>query len=265
MYSRTKWIMAEEKTQNRDFVSSLAKGLAVIQAFDAQHPHMTLSEVAVQTDMSRATARRLLLTLEALGFVSSHGRNFELAPNILDLGYSFLSSHNFIGFIQTVIEGVTRELQESCSVGALSGGDVVYVARSAAKHRLMSIGLSMGSRLPAVTTSMGRVLLANLETATLDAFIDQVEITASTPRTVTDKAELRRVLDGVQRDGYCILDQELEPGLRSLAVPVRNRADAVVAAVNVSTNAGRVPREQLLDTFLPVLRRCAESIGPYIT
>src|SRR5699024_4566468 len=225
---------------------------------------MTLSEVAAQTGMSRATARRLLLTLETLGFVQSSGRNFELSPHILDLGYSFLSAHNFTGVIQNLIEGVTRELQESCSVGMLNGKDVVYVARSPADHRLMSISLSIGSRLPAATTSMGRVLLAYMDAAACDAFLDDVEIEPFTPRTITDKHELRKVLNDVRRNGYCVLDQELEPSLRSLAVPVRNPAGQVVAAVNVSTNAGRVPRERLLKTFLPVLQRCAESIGPYI-
>lgn len=256
--------MAEHKQQDRDFVTSLAKGLSVIQAFGPQTPRMTLSEVAAQTDMSRATARRLLLTLEKLGFVHSSGRYFELSPHILDLGYSFLSAHNFTGVIQTLIEGVTRELQESCSVGMLNGDDVVYVARSATEHRLMSIRLSIGSRLPAVSTSMGRVLLAYMEPAARDAFLQAVDIRPATPRTVTDKDELRRILTTIRSDGYCILDQELEPALRSLAVPVRNRTDEVVAAVNVSTNAGRVPREQLMQTFLPVLRRCAEAVGPYI-
>lgn len=256
--------MAEEKQQNRDFVTSLAKGLAVIQAFGPDSPRMTLSEVAAQTDMSRATARRLLLTLETLGFMQSNGRNFELSPHILDLGYSFLSAHNFTGVIQTLIEGVTRELQESCSVGMFNRDDVVYVARSAAEHRLMSISLSIGSRLPAATTSMGRVLLANMDEQASRVFLDAVTIEPTTPRTTTDKGELRKILNNVRRDGYCVIDQELEPGLRSLAVPVRNPAGCVVAAVNVSTNAGRVPQQRLLDEFLPVLRRCAESIGPYI-
>lgn len=225
---------------------------------------MTLSEVAVRTDMSRATARRLLLTLETLGFVQSKGRNFELSPHILDLGYSFLSAHNFTGVIQTLIEGVTHELQESCSVGMLNGEDVVYVARSPAEHRLMSISLSIGSRLPAVSTSMGRVLLAHMEPSACDAFLQAVDIKPTTAQTITDKAKLRGVLADARRDDYCVLDQELEPSLRSLAVPVRNPAGDVVAAVNVSTNAGRVPRQQLLDTFLPVLRRCAAAMGPYI-
>lgn len=256
--------MAEGKQQDRDFVTSLAKGLAVIQAFGTESPRMTLSEVAARTDMSRATARRLLLTLEKLSFVQSSGRNFELSPHILDLGYSFLSAHNFTGVIQTLIEGVTRELRESCSVGMLNGEDVVYVARSAAEHRLMSIRLSIGSRLPAVSTSMGRVLLAYMEPVTCNRFLDDVDIKPATPRTVTDKDELRRILHSVREDGYCILDQELEPSLRSLAVPVRNPTGDVVAAINASTNAGRIPRDRLLDTFLPVLQRCATSIGPYI-
>ncbi len=256
--------MADKPQQNRDFVTSLAKGLSVIQAFGPQTPRMTLSEVAAQTQLSRAAARRLLLTLQELGFVRSTGRYFELSPRVLGLGYSFLSAHNFTGVIQSLIEGVTRELQESCSVGMLEGDDVVYVARSPAEHRLMSISLSVGSRLPATTTSMGRVLLAHLDAAQLDAFFDTAEIAPSTPRTITDKNALRDVLGDVRQAGYCVLDQELEPALRSLAVPVRTPAGKVVAAVNISTNAGRVPRQTLMKEFLPVLWRCAESIGLYI-
>lgn len=256
--------MAQAKQQDRDFVASLAKGLSVIQAFGQDTPRMTLSEVAVQTGLSRATARRLLLTLQQLGFVHSNGRNFELSPQVLDLGYAFLSAHNFTGVIQAQIERVTQELGESCSVGMLNGNDVIYVARSAAEHRLLSISLATGSRLPAILTSMGRVLLAQLSVDEQAAFLDRVEIQPVTARAVTGKQELLAVLAGVNRDDYCILDQELEPALRSLAVPVRNRDGRVVAAVNVSTNAGRVPMAKLHDEFLPVLRHCAENIGPFI-
>lgn len=252
------------KEQNRDFVNSLAKGLAVICAFSPEKPRMTLSEVAQETDLSRAGARRLLLTLEELGFVHRDERQFELSPKVLQLGFSFLASHNFGGVVQHYLEAVTRELQESCSLAVLDGTEVVYVARSAAEHRLMSISLAIGSRLPAASTSMGRVLLAALSQENQDALLAQVELVQHTERTITDKAKLKKTLHAIHQQGYCILDEELEPSLRSIAVPVRSAQGEVVAAVNVSTNAGRVPLEQLTQQFLPVLQRCAEAISPFM-
>lgn len=256
--------MTEPNPQNRDFVTSLAKGLAVIQAFGEQTPRMTLSEVAERTGLTRAGARRLLLTLQALGFVQSNGRFFELSPKVLSLGYSFLAAHNFTGVIQGLLEGVTRELNESCSVAMLDGTDVVYVARSAAEHRLMSIGLSVGSRLPALATSMGRAIIAYMPEDERESLLAGAELSAYTERTVTDTDTLRDILARTYKQGYCVVDQELEHSLRSLAVPVCSDTGKVVAAVNVSTNAGRVSKRELLDTFLPVLRRCAEDIRPYI-
>ncbi len=251
--------------QDRDFVTSLAKGLAVIQAFGPGNARMTLSEVAAETDLSRAGARRLLLTLEALGFVKRSGRYFELSPKVLDLGFAFLASHNFSGVVQHHLEAVTRELQESCSLAVLQDQDVVYVARSAAEHRLMSIQLSVGSRLPACVTSMGRVLLAALPDDQLDEFLAKVEIPRYTERTITNKGVLKETLRAVREAGYCILDQELEPSLRSLAVPVQSANGTVVAALNVSTNAGRISIDDLEQRFLPVLQKCAAAIRPFMT
>lgn len=250
--------------QNRDFVTSLAKGLAVIQAFGPGKAHMTLSEVALETGLSRAGARRLLLTLEELGFVHRTGRQFELSPKVLQLGFSFLASHNFGGVVQHYLEEVTRELQESCSLAVLDGQEVVYVARSAAEHRLMSISLAIGSRLPAAVTSMGRVLLAALDDAERDAIIEATSLERHTDRTITDKDALREELRRIREAGYCILDQELEPSLRSIAVPVRSERGDVVAAINVSTNAGRISVDELIERFLPVLQRCAEAIRPFM-
>lgn len=250
--------------QNRDFVASLAKGLAVIQSFGPGRARMTLSEVAAETELSRAGARRLLLTLETLGFVTQSGRYFELSPKVLELGFAFLGSHNFAGVVQHYLESVTRELQESCSLAVLQGQDVVYVARSAVEHRLMSISLSVGSRLPAAATSMGRVLLAWLPEEQLEALLNQIELKPFTERTITRKDTLRQTLQAVREAGYCILDQELEPSLRSMAVPVFSDRGNVVAALNVSTNAGRISIEQLEQRFLPVLQRCAESIRPFM-
>lgn len=256
--------MTEAKTQNRDFVTSLAKGLAVIQAFGEETPRMTLSEVASHTGLTRAGARRLLLTLQDLGFVQSSGRYFELAPRVLSLGYSFLSAHGFTNVIQNMLEEVTRELNESSSVGMLDGTDVVYVARSPADHRLMSIGLSVGSRLPALATSMGRAIVAFLPEAEQESLLASARLQAYTDRTVTDRDALRAVLRRVHKQGYCVVDQELEHSLRSLAVPIHATTGKVVAAVNVSTNAGRVRKRELLTRFLPVLRRCAAKMKPYI-
>jgi IclR family pca regulon transcriptional regulator len=255
---------AARTEQNRDFVSSLAKGLAVICAFGPDKARMTLSEVALETDLSRAGARRLLLTLEELGFVHRNGRYFELSPKVLQLGFAFLASHNFGGVVQHYLEAVTRELQESCSLAVLDGQDVVYVARSAAEHRLMSISLAIGSRLPAALTSMGRILLAALPDAEQDALLAKITLERHTERTIADKAALKETLRSIREHGYCIVDQELEPSLRSIAVPVLSERGEVVAALNVSTNAGRVPMEELIQRFLPVLRRCAESIRPFM-
>jgi IclR family pca regulon transcriptional regulator len=251
--------------QNRDFVTSLAKGLAVIQVFGPGKARMTLSEVALEARLSRAGARRLLLTLEELGFVNRSGRHFELSPRVLELGFAFLASHNFAGVVQHYLESVTAELQESCSLAVLQGEEIVYVARSAAEHRLMSISLSIGSRLPAAATSMGRVLLATLPDAELDAFLNRIELKRYTERTITDQGVLKETLRTVREAGYCVVDQELEPSLRSLAVPVCSGSGAVVAALNASTNAGRITTEDLEQRFLPVLRRCAEAIRPLMT
>ncbi|MEX0730088.1 MAG: IclR family transcriptional regulator C-terminal domain-containing protein [Aquisalimonadaceae bacterium] len=250
--------------QNRDFVTSLAKGLAVIQAFGPSKARMTLTEVAAETELSRAGARRLLLTLENLGFVVRGGRYFELSPKVLELGFAFLASHNFAGVVQRHLESVTEELQEACSLAVLQNDDIVYVSRSDASHRLMSISLSVGSRLPAAFTSMGRVLLAAMPDAELDAFLDKADLRRYTERTTTDKATLKEILHTVRATGYCIVDQELEPALRSLAVPVLSAGGSVVAALNVSTNAGRVPIIELEQRYLPVLKRCADAIRPFM-
>lgn len=254
----------ERPGQNRDFVTSLAKGLAVIQAFGPGKARMTLSEVATDTGLTRAGARRLLLTLEDLGFVTHSGRNFSLSPKVLELGFAFLASHNFTGVVQHYLESVTAELQESCSLAVLQDDEVVYVARSAADHRLMSISLSVGSRLPATVTSMGRVLLASKTDEELDALLGGKALERYTERTIVDKTVLKDTLRTVRAAGYCIVDQELEPALRSLAVPVTSTRGEVVAALNVSTNAGRVTVEALEQRFLPVLRRCAAAIRPFM-
>lgn len=250
---------------DRDFVTALASGLDVILAFDNANPRMTLSEVAAKTDMNRARARRFLLTLHALGYVRKQHRHFELAPKALQLGYAYLSANNYRSVIQQHLEDITQRIGESSSLGVLDGSEVIYVARSAAPHRLMAITLSIGTRLPAVATSMGRVLLAQLPGDELDALLATTPLTRHTEHTVTDERTLRERLDEVRRQGYCIVDQELDSGLRSLAVPAFDANDRLLGAINVSTNAARIDLATLTDDFLPLLQEKARQIRSQVS
>lgn len=242
-----------------EFVQSLERGLAVIQAFGPEHPAMTLSEVARQTGMTRAAARRFLLTLQALGHVASDGRNFTLRPHVLNLGYAYLSSMGWLQVAQSLMEEFVREAGESCSASVLDGADVVYVAR-VPTSRIMTTNLSIGTRLPAFATSMGRVLLSYLSAGELDDFFETAALTRFTERTVTDEAALRRLIAQSRQQGYCLVDQELETGLRSVAVPVLDRQGRALAAINVSTHAGRVKKAELAERLLPLLKATSARI-----
>ncbi len=245
---------------DRDFVTALASGLDVILAFDAAHPRMTLSEVAVRTDMNRARARRFLLTLHALGYVRKQERYFELAPRTLQLGYSFLSANNYHAVIQQYLEDITLESGESSSLGVLDGDEVTYVARSASKHRLMSISLSVGTRLPAAYTSMGRMLLAQLPEDELNNYLDRVKLEHHTEKSIDDRVKLHDCILKVRAQGYCIVDQELDSGLRSLAVPTFDAKNRLLGALNISTNASRIDLDTLHNIFLPLLQDKARLI-----
>ncbi|HET8802757.1 MAG TPA: IclR family transcriptional regulator C-terminal domain-containing protein [Marinobacter sp.] len=245
---------------DRDYVGALASGLEVLQAFDAEHPRMTLSEVAARTAMDRAKARRFLLTLHALGFVKRNGRQFELTPRVLQLGYAYQASNQYRAVIQQYLEGITAELGESSSLAVLDGDDVVYVVRSSARHRLMAITLSVGTRLPAAYTSMGRVLLAQLSEAEREAFLERVRLEHFTDASIIDKGLLRTEVDRVREQGYSIVDQELDSGLRSVAVPVFAGDGELLGAINISTNAARVDMETLMGVYLPRLQQAAEAM-----
>ncbi|MFW6346707.1 MAG: IclR family transcriptional regulator domain-containing protein [Halomonas sp.] len=254
---------AEEEVlspDDRDFVTALASGLEVILAFDEAHPRMTLSEVAARTGMNRARARRFLLTLHALGYVRKQGRNFELAPKVLQLGYAFLSANDYRSVIQQVLEEITAACGESSSLGVLDGEEVTYVARSSSRHRLMAITLSVGTRLPAAYTSMGRVLLAQLPDDALEAWLERVTLVRHTDKTVTDKTELKRLILEARRQGYAIADQELDSGLRSIAVPAFDANGKLLGAINISTNAARVDHDTLMRDYLPLLQEKAREI-----
>lgn len=249
---------------DRDFVTALASGLEVILAFDANHPRMTLSEVATRTGMNRARARRFLLTLHALGYVRREQRRFELAPRVLQLGYAFLSANNYRSVIQQVLEDITAESGESSSLGVLDGGDVTYVARSASRQRLMAITLAVGTRLPAAYTSMGRVLLAQLSDEALEGYLAAVNLEPHTDNSITDRARLREVIVEARQQGYAIVDQELDSGLRSLAVPCFDAHGQLLGAINISTNAARVDLDTLLDEHLPLLQSKALQIRAHV-
>lgn len=255
--------MLEEETlspDSRDFVTALASGLEVIRAFDQEHPRMTLSEVAQRTGMNRAKARRFLLTLHALGYIRKQQRYFELAPPVLNLGYAFLSANNYRGVIQQCLEAITAQTGESSSLGLLEGNDVIYVARSAARHRLMAITLSVGTRLPAAYTSMGRILLAQKTESDLDAYLDQVDLHRHTDKTIVTVSRLKEEIIQARQQGYAIVDQELDPGLRSLAVPAFDAQGKLLGAINISTNVARVDLDTLLKEHLPLLQEKARLI-----
>ena len=243
-----------------DFVQSLARGLAVIRAFDAQHPRQTLSDVAKTTDLTRATARRFLLTLTELGYVRSDGALFELTPRVLELGYSYLSSLTLPEVAGPHLEALTERVHESASVSILDGTDIVYVARVPVS-RIMTVSITIGTRFPAYATSMGRVLLAGLAPDELDERIAAMHFTALTGRTITSGDALRAELARVRRSGYCVVDQELEEGLRSLAAPIRDRNGRVVAAVNISTQSSRYTAAAIRADMVPPLLETAEAIG----
>jgi IclR family pca regulon transcriptional regulator len=245
---------------SNEYVQSLERGLAVMQVFSREHPRMTLSEVARLTGLTRATARRVLLTLEHLGYARSDGRGFELTPKVLDLGYAYLSSLDLASIAEPGMEALVERTHESCSAAVLDGLEIVYIARVPTK-RIMTISLGLGSRLPAYATSMGRVLLAELERDDIDALIGPGPLPAITERTITKPADLHDELVRVRRQGWALVDQELEPGLRSIGAPLRDRHGRALAALNVSTHVGRVSLDAVRKDFLPALLETAGQIS----
>jgi IclR family transcriptional regulator, pca regulon regulatory protein len=243
-----------------NFMTSLARGLAVVRAFTGSAPQLTIAEVARVSGLPRAAARRCLYTLERLGYVGSDSRRFFLRPKILALGYGYMSSTPLAATLQPVLERVSETIHESCSGAVLDDDEIVYIARAATK-RIMSVTLNVGSRLPAYCTSMGRVLLAALPRPELDAYLNRVRLKPFTQRTITSREGLRRALDQVREKGYAVVDQELEVELRSIAVPVRNSSGAVVAAMNLSAQAARVSRREMESRFLSSLRSAADEVG----
>jgi IclR family pca regulon transcriptional regulator len=245
--------------QSRDFVQSLRRGLEVITVFGPDRQNMMLSDVARLTGLTRATARRFLLTLVELGYMRTDGKLFSLTPHVLNLGFSYLSGLSITEVAQPHVQDLASIVHESSSVAVLDGDDIVYVVRVPTK-RIMTVAISVGTRFPAYATSMGRVLLASLSPDQLDAYLQRVELAPLTRFTVTDPAPLRQLLDQVRRDGFVITDQELEEGLRSTAVPIRDAKGNVIAAINLSAQATRVSSEQMRHELLPHLLETARRI-----
>jgi len=246
------------------YVQSFARGLEVIRSFSAAAPQQTLSEVAARTGLTRAGARRILLTLQTLGYVDSDGKLFRLTPRILDLGFAYLSSMPIWNLAEPVMEQLAEQVQESCSAAVLDGTNIVYVLR-VATHKIMSISLGAGSRLPAYCTSMGRVLLAELPEAEAHARLEASPRTAHTRHTVTDLDTLMARVRKARTQGWALVDQELEEGLISVAAPIVDRQGRVIAALNVSGQANRTSARVMQGELLPPLLQAARRISALLS
>lgn len=245
--------------EDRDFVASLEKGLAVIEAFDADRSRLTLTDVARLTGTTRAGARRYLKTLTRLGYAEFDGRFFSLTPRILRLGYAYLSSAPMPARLQPFLEKISEETGESSSAAMLDGDEIIYIARSATR-RIMSVGLGVGTRLPAYCTSLGRAILAHQPQAEIEAYLDRVRLEPRTRFTITDRQALLAALHAVREQGYAAINEELEIGLRSIAVPVHQENGAVRIAINVGTQAARFEAAEMVERFLPVLKSASQAI-----
>lgn len=247
-------------TPGDSFVQAFARGLSVIQAFDGRARELTLSEVADAAGLTRAGARRILLTLEHLGYVKLDGRAFSLTARILSLGYPYLTALPFWNFAEPVMETLVQKVRESCSAAVLDGTEIVYVLR-VPTQKIMAINLSIGSRLPAYCTSMGRVLLAGLDPAEALDILRRSEPKALTPHTETRITRLKAIVEDTRKKGWSLVDQELEEGLISLAVPIVGSSGRTLAAMNVSGQVNRTPAAEMERRFLGPLRDAAQQIA----
>ena len=248
------------KADSKDYVTSLARGLAVVRCFDKDYSKQSLTEVAKRTNLARATARRFLYTLQALGYVETDGKLFWLTPKVLNLGYAYLSSQPLVELIQPYIKEVSDLTCESCSVSVLDLPDIVYIARSLTQQ-IMSVSLHIGTRLPALSTSMGRALLAALPDEKIENLIDSEKINIFTKHTLTDKTSIMNEVMKVRKEGYSLVNQELELGLCSVSVPILNKEGKAVAAINISSQPQKMDKKRLKDELIPSLQVAAGKIS----
>ncbi len=242
------------------FMTSLARGLAVVKAFSDQRRAMTIAQISHRTGIPRAAVRRCLYTLKQLGYADSEANNFFLKPRILALGYSYLSSTPLTIAAQPCLNQLSRMLNESCSLAVLEDEEVLYISRSQTS-RVLSVAVNAGSRLPAYCTSLGRVLLAGLPEHELNAYFSRAKLVAFTDRTEISEQRLREIIAEVRQKGYAVVEEELEIGLRSIAVPVRGASGSTMAALNIGAQATRVARAQVEQTFLPALLNAASELS----
>ena len=242
-----------------DYVQSLARGLAVLRTFDRDQPRMSLAAVAARSGLSRAAARRLVLTLQHLGYVRADGRDYTLTPRVLELGYGFLGSLKLGDLAQPLMEELSRRVDESCSMAVLDGQSIVYVARVPVR-KVMTVSLGVGARLPAFASSMGRVLLSGLSDVELEAWLGACRPIAYTNHTVTEPDRLQRLVADIRGQGYAYVEQELELGLCSIAVPVRNRQGQVAAALNIGMRFDHDSRRRAIEVLVPALRDTADAL-----
>ncbi len=241
-------------------IQGLARGLRVIEAFGADHPKLSIAEAARLTGLDRATVRRCLRTLAELGYASFDGKYFALTQRVLRLGHAWLASAPLPAIVQPVLDRLAAATDESASVAVLDGTEIVYVAR-ASRKRVMSIGLAPGSRLPAYCASMGRVLLAALPSGEAEALLRASALVALTPQTKTSLSALRAAMAETRETGFAVIDQELELGLRSIAVPLVDGSGRTVAALNVGAHAARLTLEAMIADVLPQMRAAQAEIG----
>jgi IclR family pca regulon transcriptional regulator len=248
-----------DPTEQPDFVTALARGLGVIRAFSADTPNMTLAQIARRVGLPRATVRRSLITLATLGYAESDGRAYSLTPKVLTLGTSYLSSSPLPRAAQPLLERLAETTRESCWLAILDGDEVLMVA-SARKNRILSSGLTLGSRLPAYCTALGRALLAGLPDERLDAYLCKLRPRAFTSRTTVNPEAIRQSILEVRNSGYSAVDGGVELGLRSLAVPVANQRGRTVAAMTVTAASSRMRESEMVERFLPLLRHAAHDL-----
>jgi IclR family pca regulon transcriptional regulator len=246
-----------------DIIHGLIRGLAVLECFDEDHARMSITDVAQRTGLERATARRCLLTLAHLGYATYDGKFFQLTPRVLNLGHSYLAATPLPRLIQPFLDELARATSESTSAAVLEGTDILYIAR-AATRRVMSINLAPGARLPAYCTSMGRTLLAAMPPDDARAILERSELIAYTPRTRADMAGITTELGVVAAQGFAVIDQELELGLCSIAVPLFDARGAVVAAINIGAQSARAPVSRMIAQFLPLMRKVQAEVRPLL-
>ncbi|WJR78937.1 IclR family transcriptional regulator C-terminal domain-containing protein [Bradyrhizobium sp. NP1] len=249
----------ESSPRATDFVESLDRGLRLLKVFGESTAPMSLSEIARAADLPRATARRILFTLQHGGYVSGDGKLFALTPQVLTLAASYLRSSQVVSVLQPVLDQVASEAQEISSLAVLDGDDVVFIARGS-PARVFSAGIDIGYRLPAFCTSVGRAMLGKYDDPELAKRLTAMRREALTPQTVTDAKRLVATIAADRSQGYSLVDREAEPHFRSISVPVRRYDDAIVAAINMGAHVDRVSKEQMIKRFLPLLARGAEQV-----